>query len=309
VRRYLVRRALQCLPVLVLVVLAGFALVRLMPGDPAEAALGLGASAEDLANERRRQGLDRPVSAQLGIYVRQLVTLDLPPARSGQPIWQKLLEAFGVTLRLGLGALTVALAVGLGLALVSARWPGGPIDWAARVLAVAGVSVPVFWLAMLLVALFALRLGLLPAGGCRPGELSGWILPCLALGLVYSASLARVGRAALIEELGKPYCVAARARGRSRWGVLVDHALPNAMVPIVTVIGSQLAGLLTGAVLTETVFGLPGLGLVLYDAIESQERYLLVTALLLVAAIFVAINFLLDVVYAWLDPRVRYGRG
>jgi ABC-type dipeptide/oligopeptide/nickel transport system permease component len=308
VSRYLLRRALQCLPVLAMVVLISFALIRLMPGDAAVAALGVGASKEDIANEQARQGLDRPTVVQLGIYVRQLATLDLPRCRSGQNISERILEAFGVTLRLGLGALSVAMAFGLGLALVSARWPRGAVDWSARVLSVAGVSVPVFWLAMLLVALFSLRLGWLPTGGCEPGRLGGWVLPCLSLGLVYSASLARVGRAALLEELAKPYCTAARARGLSRWGVLLDHALPNAMVPVVTVIGSQLAGLLTGAVLTETVFSLPGLGLLLYDAIQSQERYLLVSVLLFVALIFVAINFVLDVAYAWLDPRVRYVR-
>jgi len=204
--------------------------------------------------------------------------------------------------------MVVALAVGLGLGLVSARWPESALDWGARVGSVAGVSVPVFWLAMLLVALFAHGLGWLPSTGYKPGFLAYWVLPCMALGMVYSASLARVSRAALLEELAKPYCVTARAKGLSRWGVLVDHALPNAMVPMVTVIGSQLAGLLTGAVLTETVFLLPGLGQLFFDAIETRDRYLPVTIMLFVELIFVVINFVVDLAYAWLDPRVRYGR-
>jgi ABC-type dipeptide/oligopeptide/nickel transport system permease component len=306
-KRYLLRRALQCLPVLAMVVLASFVLIRMMPGDPAVAALGVGATDVDIENERRRQGLDKPLYVQMTLYVKQLVTLDLPRARDGRRVDAKVREAFATTLRLGLGALVVALVLGLGLGLVSARWPGGPLDWLARVTSVAGVSVPVFWLAMLLVALFAVHLGWLPISGAEPGELRHWVLPCLALGLVYSASLARVTRAALLEELSKPYCTTARAKGLSKWGVLLHHALPNAMIPMVTVIGSQLAGLLTGAVLTETVFSLPGLGQLFYGAIVAKERYLLVTALLFIAVVFVIINFLVDLLYAWLDPRVRYG--
>ncbi len=307
-KRYLLRRALQCLPVLVMVVLVGFALIRMMPGDAAVAALGVGASDIDIENERRRQGLDRPAHVQLALYVKHLATLDLPASRSGQRIDAKIWEAFTVTLKLGLGSLVVALIVGLGLGLLSARWPQGPVDWGARVVSVAGVSVPVFWLAMLLVAFFAVHLDWLPMGRYEPGEIRHWVLPCLALGLVYSASLARVSRAALLEELAKPYCTTARAKGLSSWGVLLHHALPNAMIPMVTVIGSQLAGLLTGAVLTETVFSLPGLGQLFLEAIKAKENYLLVTVLLFVAIIFVVINFVVDLVYAWLDPRVRYGR-
>ena len=293
-KRYLLRRALQCLPVLALVLVIGFALIRMMPGDPAEVALGVKATKEELAAERRRQGLDRPLYTQMAIFARDVAALRLPhSAQTGRPIAGQIGGAFLVTLRLGLGALFIAVAAGLVLGLVSARWPNGAMDWLARVASVAGVSVPVFWLGMLLLAVFALRLGWLPAGGCRPGELSGWVLPCLALGLVYSASLARVSRAA-------------RSKGLSRWGVVVNHALPNAMIPMVTVIGSQLAGLVTGAVLTETVFGLPGLGTLLWDAIQSRDRYLLVAVLLFVAAIFVLVNFVVDLAYAWLDPRIRF---
>jgi ABC-type dipeptide/oligopeptide/nickel transport system permease component len=307
VKRYLFHRALQCLPVLAMVLVIGFALIRLMPGDAAAVALGEKATAEELSVERHRQGLDRPLAAQFAIFVRDLATLRLPRSiQTGREIPGMIGGAFMVTLRLALGAMFVAVAAGLALGLVSARWPGGPVDWFARVAAVAGVSVPVFWLAMLLLAVFAMRLRLFPLGSYRPGELSCLVLPCLALGLVYSAGLARISRAALLEELGRDYCRTARAKGASRWGVLLDHALPNAMVPMVTVMGSQLAGLLTGAVLTETVFGLPGLGQLMWDAIGARDRYALVAALLFVAAIFVAVNYVVDVLYAWLDPRVRY---
>jgi len=306
-KRYLLRRALQCLPVLALVVIIGFALIRLMPGDPAAVALGEKASDAELAAERVRQGLDRPLAVQFAVFVRNLATLDLPRSvQTGQEIPVQIGGAFMVTLRLALGAMFVAVAVGLALGLLSARWPDGPVDWLARVASVAGVSVPVFWLAMLLLAVFAMRLRIFPLGSYQPGELACLVLPCLALGLVYSASLARVSRAALLEELTRDYCRTARAKGASRWGVLLDHALPNAMVPMVTVMGSQLAGLLTGAVLTETVFGLPGLGQLMWDAIQSRDRYALVLALLFVAAIFVLVNYVVDVLYAWLDPRVRY---
>ena len=307
-KRYLLRRALQCLPVLVLVLVIGFALIRMMPGDPAEVALGVKATKEELAAERRRQGLDRPLYTQMAIFARDVAALRLPhSAQTGRPIAGQIGGAFLVTLRLGLGALFIAVAAGLGLGLVSARWPNGAMDWLARVASVAGVSVPVFWLGMLLLAVFALRLKWLPMGSYVPGDLRCLVLPCLALGLVYSASLARVARAALLEELSREYCRAARSKGLSRWGVVVNHALPNAMIPMVTVIGSQLAGLVTGAVLTETVFGLPGLGTLLWDAIQSRDRYLLVAVLLFVAAIFVLVNFVVDLAYAWLDPRVRYG--
>ncbi|HOX05133.1 MAG TPA: ABC transporter permease [Planctomycetota bacterium] len=306
-KRYLLRRAIECLPVLALVLVVGFALVRLMPGDPAAMALGEKASAAELAAERQRQGLDRPLPAQFAVFVRNLAALDLPRSRqTGREIPELIGGAFLVTLRLALGSMFVAVALGLGLGLVSARWPGSWLDWLARTAAVAGVSVPVFWLAMLLLAVFAVRLPIFPLGSYRPGDLSCLVLPCLALGLVYSAGLARVSRAALLEELTRDYCRTARAKGASRWGVLLDHALPNAMVPMVTVMGSQLAGLLTGAVLTETVFGLPGLGQLMWDAIQARDRYVLILALLFVAAIFVLVNYAVDVLYAWLDPRVRY---
>jgi peptide/nickel transport system permease protein len=293
--------------VLVLVVLIGFALIKMMPGDSAEIALGEKATAQELADERRRQGLDKPAVVQLVIFVKHLVTLDLPRTIEGnRPIPAYIAGRFVTTLKLGLGAMLVALVFGVCMGLFSARWPGGAVDWGARVASVGGVSVPVFWLAMLLVALFAHRLLWLPSSG--DDSLRHWVLPCLALGLIYSASLARVSRAALLEELTKPYCTTARAKGLSRWGVLIHHALPNAMIPMVTVIGSQLAGLLTGAVLTETVFRLPGLGTLFYSAITQQDRYLLVSVMLFIALIFVLINFAADVIYAWLDPRVRYGR-
>ncbi len=308
-KRYLLRRISQSLPVVAMVMLLGFVLVRMVPGDPAQVALGPKAGKKELEDERRRQGLDRPLPVQLALFIRRMATLDLPRSTQGDlPIGRQIADAFVVTAKLGLGSLLVAVSVGMLLALVSARWPGGPLDWAARVGAVAGVSIPVFWMGMLLLALFSEKLGWLPSAGYQPGELSCWILPCTALGLIYSASLARVSRAALLEELSKPYCTTARAKGLSKWGVLLHHALPNAMIPVVTVIGSQLAGLLTGAVLTETVFQLPGLGKLIVDAIRSQDRYMVVTALLLVAVIFVLVNLTLDFVYAWLDPRVRYGR-
>jgi peptide/nickel transport system permease protein len=307
VKKYLLRRALQCLPVLLLVVLIGFGLIRAMPGDPALVAVGEKASQRELQDERRRQGLDRPVAVQLMIFVKHVITLDLPRSIEGnQPIPKLIGSHFMVTLKLGLGSMLVALVVGILAGLFSARWPGGSIDWGARIISVAGVSVPVFWLAMLLVTLFAFNLGWFPSSGYKAGQLRYWVLPCLSLGLVYSASLARVSRAALLEELTRPYCVTARAKGLSGWGILLQHALPNAMIPMVTVIGSQLAGLLTGAVLTETVFRLPGLGTLFFNAITQRDRYLLIAVMLFVAITFVLINFAVDLLYAWLDPRVRY---
>jgi peptide/nickel transport system permease protein len=308
VRRYLLRRALECLPVLLLVLVIGFALVWKLRGDAALAALGDKATRAELAAERARLGLDRPLAVQFAVFARDLATLRLPRSiQSGQEIPALIGNAFMVTLRLALGAMLVAVAAGLALGLVSARWPDGPADWLARIAAVAGVSLPVFWLAMLLLSVFALRLRWFPLASYRPGELACLVLPCAALGLVYSAGLARVARAALLEELSRDYCRTARAKGASRWGVLLDHALPNAMVPMVTVMGSQLAGLLTGAVLTETVFSLPGLGTLMWEAIQARDRYVLVGVLLFVAGIFVAVNYLVDALYAWLDPRVRYG--
>jgi peptide/nickel transport system permease protein len=307
VKRYLLRRALQCLPVLILVVLIGFALIRMMPGDPALVAVGEKASQKELEDERRRQGLDRPIIVQLGLFIKHMLTGDLPRTIEGNESIPHLIgRSFMMTLRLGLGSMLIALALGIGLALLSARWPNGAVDWGARVGSVTGVSIPVFWLAMLLVTLFSYNLGWLPSSGYA--QLRHWILPCLALGLIYSASLARVSRAALLEELSRPYCTTARAKGLSQWQILIHHALPNAMIPMVTVIGSQMAGLLTGAVLTETVFRLPGLGILFYNAINQRDRYLLVSVMIFIASIFVLINFAVDVIYAWLDPRVRYGK-
>ncbi len=281
-------------------------LLRLVPGDPVEAMLGEGATAADRAALRQALGLDRPAAVQLAAYLAGLARLDLGRSlHGGRPVAELLAERLPATAELALAGWLVAVALAFPLGMAAALRRGSAWDRLATGFAACGISVPNFWLGPLLILAFSIGLGWFPVSGREaPGAL---VLPALTLGTALAAVLARMVRASLLEVLGEDYVRAARAKGLSEARVLWAHALRNALIPVTTVMGLQLGGLLAGAVITETVFAWPGVGLLLVDAIQRRDFPVVQGCVLLISLVYVAVNLLTDLVYLWADPRVRSG--
>jgi peptide/nickel transport system permease protein len=304
---YLLRRLLQTIPVLLGVALIAFTLSQLS-GSPIRGLLGQSTNAETIRKVEEYYGFDKPWPVQFGRYLGKLVRGDLGVSivNHGQPVLEMILNGMGVTFKLALGALIIATVLGVTLGIVSAWRPYSLVDYTASVFAATGVSFPAFFLGMLLLMFFAGRLQWLPFGGYEEGELKFLILPCTALGLISTASIARLTRNCMLETLSQDFVRSARAKGLQKIPVLLAHALPNALVPVVTIIGNDFASLLVGAVLTETVFNLPGIGSVITGAIFSRDLTVVMGCCVVFALIFITINLLVDVSYAFLDPRIRH---
>ena len=283
-----------------------FLLIHLVPGDPVEAMLGENAQPADREAMWRALGLDRPLAEQYLDYLGGLARLELGTSfQDRRPVAAILAERLPATLELTLAALALALTLALPLGILAARHRGGPLDSGAMGLALVGVSIPNFWLGPLLILCFSLWLGWTPVSG-REGPAS-LILPALTLGTGLAAILARMVRASVLEVLGEDYIRTARAKGLTESRVLWGHALRNAWLPILTLIGLQLGGLLGGAVITETVFAWPGVGSLLVEAIQGRDYPLVQACVLLVSLTYVLVNTLTDLVYTWVDPRIRWG--
>lgn len=305
VRRYLLRRLALAAPVLLGVVTLVFLLVHLIPGDPAQAMLGEAATPGEVAELRARLGLDRPLGEQYLRYLAGVARGDLGTSlRTGEPVAAELLARLPATIELALAAMLVAVVVAIPLGVAAAVWRGRAVDHAAMAVALAGVSMPNFWLGPLLAIVFAVELGWVPVSG--RGTLAHLVLPAVTLGTALAAVLARMTRATLIEELREPYVRAARARGASVFRAVMWHAFPNSLIPVVTLLGLQVGAVLTGAVITETIFAWPGVGRLLIQAIGFRDYPLVQGCILLIAAAYVLVNLLTDLVYGLLDPRVRY---
>lgn len=303
--RFLMRRTFRAIVVLAVVVTAVFFVFRLAPGDPARLVAGLGASEAAVAAVRAEMGLDRPLVTQYLAYVRGLIRMDL--GRSilyGDRIAAVVAEHVPRTLVLTAAALGLALLIGLPAGIASAVWPGSTIDRVATAGTVALLSIPNFWLGLLLISLFAVQLQWLPAGGS--GSLSALILPSLAIAARLAAVFARTARSAMLDVLGQDYIRTAVAKGIASRRVVLRHGLRNALIPVVTVVGLQLGYLLGGSVVVETLFSYSGLGFLLINAVGVRD-YAVVQALTLVyVAAFLAINLLVDMAYAAIDPRIQY---
>ena len=305
--RYLVRRLILTIPVLLGVATLVFALIHFIPGDPAQAMLGEGASPEDIEQLRQRLGLDRPVLAQYISFLQGLVRGDLGVSlRNDQPVTQQILERMPATAELAFASMTVAVLFALPLGIIAAVWRGTFIDFSAMTLSLVGISVPNFWLGPLLAIVFAVELGWLPVGG--RGTLAHLVLPAVTLGAALAAILARMTRASLLEELREPYVLAARAKGVSRTRAVLRHALRNSLIPIVTILGLQFGVVLTGAVITETIFAWPGVGRLLIQSISFRDYPTVQGCVLLIAVTYVGVNLLTDLTYGFLDPRIRVDR-
>jgi ABC-type dipeptide/oligopeptide/nickel transport system permease component len=303
--RYLIRRLLLTIPVLLGVATLVFALIHLVPGDPAQSMLGDGASVDEVVKLRQTLGLDRPLLVQYQAFLTGLVTGDLGVSfRYGTPVTREIRDRLFRTMQLAAAAMTVAILLALPLGIVAAVFRGTAIDHAAMTLALVGISMPNFWLGPLLAILFAVYLGWLPVAGT--GTIWHLVLPAVTLGAALAAILARMTRASLLEELRELYVLAARARGLSRLRAVVRHAFRNSLIPIVTIIGLQFGAVLTGTIITETIFAWPGVGRLLIQAINFRDYPLVQGCILFISLTYVVMNLLTDLTYGFLDPRIRY---
>jgi peptide/nickel transport system permease protein len=354
--QYIARRLLTSIPVLLGILFITFALARLLPGDPCRAALGERATDEVCDAFIKRNGLDRPIVVQFGIYLSDVFKGDLGESfRQGRPATEILIERLPTTIELAIAAMIFATLVGVPLGIVSAYWRNSPVDVSTMVLANIGVSIPVFVLGLMFEYFFAIILkdtffwlppsGRISSGVSLPSLIETWnlqnltpnaetfyafisrlyvfntlitanwealkdvlkhlILPATAVGTIPLAIVARMTRSSILDVLGLDYIRTARAKGLRMPRVVFRHALRNALLPVVTIIGLSLGGLLSGAVLTETVFNLPGVGRSLYDAITARDYTVVQAFTLVIAVIYVAVNLFVDILYAFLDPRIR----
>lgn len=306
-------RLIGMLTVMILVVTIVFVIVRVTPGDPAAVMLGPEATAQDIEDLRARLGLDGSLVEQFGTYVVGIAKGDLGQSiflgqSVGTALWQRAEPTFFLTLFSLLIAMVIALPVGI----ASAYWRGSLFDQTMTTVAMLAASVPSFWLGLLLIQSFAVSLGWFPTSGYGgPGttlleRLHYLVLPAVTLGVVSSALIMRFTRASMLDVLNDDYVRTARSKGMSEWRVVLKHALKNALIPILTVVGLTAALLISGAIVTETVFGLPGVGNLIVSAVLRRDYPVIQGALLIVAGLYVLVNFLIDMLYLLVDPRVRY---
>ena len=308
---YALRRAGQSLVVLLGVAVAVFALMHLVPGDPVRLALGTRFDQAAYEALRERAGLDQPLPAQFAQWLGGAVTGDLGVSfRSGDPVTLLILERLPATLSLAFASILVALAIAVPLGTLSALRPRSVVDHPSTVVSQVGISVPEFWMGILLILLFAGILDWLPAGGYVPlsqdpgGWLASLVLPAVTTGLVSGSVLTRFTRSSVLEALGADHVRTARAKGLPASAVLRWHVLRNALLPLVTVTGVQLAYLLSGVVVVEIVFAWPGLGLMALQAVQDRDYPVLQGAVLLFALVFLVVNLVVDLLYSRLDPRI-----
>ncbi len=303
--QYILRRLLYTLPTLLGVTIVIFLLVRFIPGDPARLAAGLLSTNEEVERIRVELGLNRPLYAQYLVFLQDILSGNLGlSAVTRTSVTIEISSRFGATLMLALTSIVLATALGVVAGVSSAASYNSLLDYAVMVVALAGVSIPVFWLGIMLMLLFAVNLHWLPAGGY--GSPLHLVLPSIALAAFSIAIIARITRSTLLETLGMDYVRTARAKGLSQRIVLYRHALLNALIPVITVVGLQFGTLLGGAVLTETTFAWPGLGRLLVGAISARDYPVIQGIVLIFATIFVTVNLAVDILYAYVDPRIRY---
>ncbi|HET9661666.1 MAG TPA: nickel ABC transporter permease [Thermomicrobiales bacterium] len=303
---YILRRCVQAIPVLFGITIFTFLIAHLVPGDPVQAFAGDKQLSPELAAQIRQQyGLDKPLWQQYLTYMDDLVHGDMGAGlHNKRPVTDTIREAVGPTLQLTLAGLVVALTIGITFGVLAAIYHNTWIDSAAMVVALLGVSLPVFYLGLIMLFIFSFRLSWFPSSGS-----DGWrslVLPAVTIGIASSAYIARLVRSSMLEVLHQDYTQTARAKGLAERSVIVRHALKNALIPTVTYFGIQLAGLLTGAVVIETVFSRPGLGRVAITAIGNRDYPLIQGTVLVTAVIYLAVSLVVDLSYGFLDPRIRY---
>jgi len=333
VGRYAIKRFLTIVPVLLGVSLIVFSFTHLIPGDPAVAMLGERATPQRVMEVRTQLGLDQPLYKQYFIYAGKILHGDLGASiLRGDPVLRDLVRRFPATVELATSAILIAILVGVPMGIISAVWRNSFFDGFSRLVALTGVSMPIFWLGLMLAWCFGVVLGWLPTGfrlgtdvtlvvvtnfnildslltknpAALVSSLRHLILPAIALSTIPMAVIARMTRASLLEVLSQDYIRTAESKGLPQRSVILRHAMRNALLPVMTVTGLQVGRLLAGAILTETIFSWPGIGLWIYESIQARDYPIVQGATLFIATIFVMVNLLTDVLYASVDPRIKY---
>jgi len=314
--RYIVARLIQSIPVLILVSIISFAIMKLVPGDPAILIGGPTATPAELDNIRANLGLDQPFHVQMWKFYAGLVQGDLGMSLLlGKPVLEATIERIPVSLSIALYSMVLTLGFGLACGIIAALNRNGWADQGAMVFALLGVSIPNFWLGLMFIVLFSVHLGWLPTGGYVPWQesIGGWFktatMPAVSLSLLQIGLLARITRSTMLEVLRQDYIRTARAKGLPEFVVIGKHAFKNVMIPVITVIGIIFSVLLSGSLVIESVFSVPGVGSLLGSAILRRDYPMIQGGLLLVAWALLMLNILVDVLYAYFDPRVRYDHG
>jgi peptide/nickel transport system permease protein len=333
VGKYAIQRFLTIVPVLLGISLIVFSFIHLIPGDPAVAMLGERATPQRVAEVRAQLGLDQPLYKQYFIYVDKILHGDLGASiLRGDPVLRDLVRRFPATVELATAAILIAILVGIPMGIVSAVWRNSFFDGFSRLVALTGVSMPIFWLGLMLAWCFGVVLGWLPTGfrlgtdvtlvavtnfnildsllrrdpAALISSLRHLVLPAIALSTIPMAVIARMTRASLLEVLSQDYIRTAQSKGLPKRAVILRHAMRNALLPVMTVTGLQIGRLLAGAILTETIFSWPGIGLWIYESIQARDYPIVQGATLFIATIFVMVNLITDVLYATVDPRIKY---
>jgi len=303
--KYVLKRLLSTIPVLLGISLLLFFMLRMLPGDPAQVLAGQMATPEDVKLIRHQLGLDQPIFIQYGIFLSRLVLFDLGrSARTQNPVIKEVWARLPNTVLLAVAAITLACLFGIPAGILSAVRSYTWIDYLFTSMALFGISMPVFWLGLMLVVIFSVVLQWLPAGGT--GSWKHVILPSLTLAAFVVAFITRMTRASMIETMAQEYTTTARSKGLKEKVVILKHALRNALIPIITVVGLQFGMLLGGAVLTETVFAWPGLGRLIVDSILARDYPVIQGTILIFGLLYILVNLVVDMAYAFIDPRIRY---
>ncbi|MPZ27485.1 MAG: ABC transporter permease subunit [Micromonosporaceae bacterium] len=312
--RYLLRRLVESAVTLVLATMVVFLGVRALPGDPARTLAGEEADPVAIDEIRRQYGLDQPVPVQYYRYLENLARGEMGDSlRTGLPVTETIRDALPVTLQLAVFSLAVAVLIGIGTGVVAAVRRRGPAEWGANTVALLGLSIPNFWLGLMAILVFAIAFPVLPASGFvsvfeNPVEsFRHLLMPSLVLGTGLAAVVMRQTRSAMLESLSADYVRTARAKGLSGAQVVLSHALRNSLIVVVTIVGLQLGGLISGAVVTEQIFVLPGFGKLTIDAVFTRDYPMIQGVVLVTAAAYIGINLLVDMLYSVIDPRIRVG--
>lgn len=303
--KYILKRIMLLIPVIIGVTFIIFTMMYITPGDPARIMLGESAKSEDVIKLREELGLDKSYLVQFGTYVKKAV-LEQDIGRSyitKRPVTTEVLDRFPATLKLAAFAIIIALAIGIPVGIISATKQYSLFDNVAMVFALLGVSMPNFWQGLLLILLFSVSLGWLPASGFS--SFKHMILPAVTIGTSTAAVITRMTRSSMLEVIRQDYIRTARAKGQVESKVVNRHALKNALIPIITVVGLQFGYLLGGAVLTESIFAVPGVGRLMVDSIKARDFPVVQGAVLFIAITFSFVNLLVDILYAYVDPRIR----
>ena len=305
--KYIFNRILQVLPVIAGVLIISFVLMVVLPGDPVLSMVGERYDENTVEIMRKKLNLDKPLIIRMGMFFEDIIKGDLGNSFiSGRPVVKEILEKLPNTFVLAVGAMVIAVLVGVFLGMATSLFPGSWFDKTILVLALTGISAPVFWTGLVFILFFGVYLGWLPPTGY--GGIEHIILPAFTLGLRSAAQITRLTRSAMLETLGQDYIRTAQSKELPWWKILVKHALPNSMIPVLTVIGTDFGSYLSGAVLTESIFGWPGVGRLALGAIISRDFPVVQGTVLFMAMMFICVNLIVDILYGVIDPRLRAER-